>query len=60
MTTVQLSFGDTSLIWTPHVYAQFALSLGKKCHYIFYLNSTRLMWTPREHGHFLWPPQCPY
>ena len=40
MTTVQPSFGDTSLIWAPHVYGQFALSLGKKrpLHFFFKFN----------------------
>ena len=36
MATVQPSFGDTSLIRTPHVYGQFALSLGKECLYLFF------------------------
>ena len=28
-------FMDTLLIWTPHYYGQFALSLGKESPYIF-------------------------
>ena len=50
---------DTSLIWTPHYYGQFALSLGKEILYIFsklnLLNTDTLLI-----GHFLWHPQGPY
>ena len=33
--TVKSHFTDTCLIWTPHYYGQFALSLGKESPYIF-------------------------
>jgi len=33
--TVKLCFTNTSPIWTPHYYRQFALSLGKERPYIF-------------------------
>ena len=36
---------DTSLLWTPRYYGQFALSLGKESPYIFsIINSTVLIW----------------
>ena len=33
--TVKLCFTNTSPIWTPHYYREFALSLGKERPYIF-------------------------
>ena len=42
------------MLWTPHYYRQFALSLGEKIKPFytctFSLNSTRLMWTPHSYG----------
>ena len=35
MRTVTPHLTDTHLIWTPHYYGQFALSLGKESPYIF-------------------------
>ena len=46
-------FMDTLLIWTPHYYRQFALSLGKGKALIFSLNSTRLIRTPHYYGHLI-------
>ena len=39
-TAVRCHFADTRLIWTPHYYGQFSLSLGKET-LAFSLNSTR-------------------
>ena len=35
VSNVKPCFVDTRLIWTPHYYSQFALSLGKETPYIF-------------------------
>ena len=44
----QNRFTDIRLIWTPHYYQQFALSLGKEHPYFFFskVNPRRLIRTP--------------
>ena len=47
--TVKLRFTDARLIHTPHLYGQFALSLGKRA--LIFFSKFNPLYTP------LWPPQ---
>ena len=46
---------DTCLIWTPHYYGQFALSLGKESPYVFSKFNPLNTDTP-----LIWFRQCAY